>query len=137
MDQNSNKSANWLDGVAVALSGLCLVHCLALPLLVAGLPFISQFSAGHLHLQMLVIVLPLSILALAIGFRRHKNMLVIAAGGTGMLLLVVGATVAHTQLGLTADRIFTIVGALTLATAHYLNSVRARQCQRSTPLEPL
>jgi hypothetical protein len=128
MDQNSVKPANWLDGVAVALSGLCLVHCLALPLIVAGLPFLAQFSAGHLHLQMLIVVLPLSILALAIGSRRHRNLRIIAAGSTGMLLLVIGATVAHTQLGLTADRLFTIAGALTLATAHYYNSVHARQC---------
>jgi hypothetical protein len=132
MDQNSIKSASWLDGAAVALSGLCLIHCLALPLLVAGLPFLTQFSAGHLHLQMLVIVLPLSVLALAIGFRRHKSRFVIVAGGTGMLLLIVGATVAHTQLGLAADRLFTILGALTLATAHYFNSVRSRSCRTSS-----
>jgi len=132
MDQNSIKSASWLDGAAVALSGLCLIHCLALPLLVAGLPFLTQFSAGHLHLQMLVIVLPLSVLALAIGFRRHKSRFVIAAGGTGMLLLIVGATFAHTQLGLAADRLFTILGALTLATAHYFNSVRSRSCKTSS-----
>lgn len=132
MDQNSVKSANWLDSVAVALSGLCLVHCLALPLIVAGLPFLAQFSAGHLHLQMLVVVLPLSIVALAIGFRRHQDMRIIAAGGAGMLLLVIGATVAHTQLGLAADRLFTILGALTLATAHYFNSVRSRSCRSSS-----
>ncbi len=128
MDQNSIKPASWLDGVAVALSGLCLVHCLALPLIVAGLPFLAQFSAGHLHLQMLIVVLPLSILALTIGLRRHRNLRIIAAGSIGMLLLVIGATVAHTQLGLTADRLFTIAGALTLATAHYYNSIGARKC---------
>ena len=44
-----------------------------------------------------------------------------------MLALVIGATVAHSHLGLAADRAFTIVGALTLAAAHYFNSVRSRR----------
>ena len=121
-----SKSTRWLDGVAVGLSALCLVHCLALPLLVAGLPFFAQFSESHLHGQMLLIVLPLSIVALGLGFRHHRSTNIVLAGVIGMLTLVVGATVAHTQLGLTADRLFTIFGAFVLAAAHFYTSVRAR-----------
>ena len=120
------KQSKWLDGAAVALSALCLLHCLALPLIVAGLPFLAQFAEGHLHAQMLVIVLPLSIVALGLGYRHHESLQIVAGGGAGMLLLVIGATVAHGQLGLTADRVFTIAGALVLATAHYFNSMRSR-----------
>lgn len=122
-----SKSARWLDGAAVGLSALCLIHCLALPLLVAGLPFLTQFSEGHLHAQMLFVVLPLSIVALGLGFRHHRRMLIVLAGAVGMLTLYVGATVAHAQWGLAADRSFTIVGALILATAHFYNSVRTRE----------
>ena len=126
MDQDTPNKTNWLDSTAVVLSALCLVHCLALPLIVIGVPFLAQFAEGHLHLQMLVVVLPLSSLALGIGVRRHRNQRILFAGIAGMLLLVIGATVAHTQLGLIADRAFTICGSLTLATAHYFNSIRAR-----------
>lgn len=108
------------------LSALCLVHCLALPLIVIGVPFFAQFAEGHLHLQMLVVVLPLSTLALGIGYRRHRNSRILFAGFVGMILLIIGATVAHAQLGLMADRAFTICGSLTLATAHYFNSIRAQ-----------
>ena len=124
MDQNTTKSGSWLDGAAVTLSALCLVHCLALPLIVAGVPFLAQYSEGHLHAQVLVVVLPLSIVALALGFRRHRNRRIVLGGAAGMLLLLVGATVAHEQLGLTADRVFTIAGSITLATAHFYNSYR-------------
>jgi len=130
-----SKSTSWLDGAAVGLSALCLIHCLALPLLVAGLPFLAQFSEGHLHLQMLVIVLPLSIVALGLGFRHHRNMKIVLGGVVGMLILVVGATVAHTELGLSADRAFTITGALTLATAHFYNSVRTRERKKTSASE--
>ena len=121
------KPTNWLDGAAVALSALCLIHCLALPIIVAGLPFLAQFAEGHLHLQMLVVVLPLSVVALGLGYRRHRSVRIVAAGTVVMLALVIGATVAHNQLGLAADRAFTIVGALVLASAHYFNSVRSRR----------
>jgi hypothetical protein len=126
MDQDTPNKTNWLDGAAVVLSALCLVHCLALPLIVIGVPFLAQFAEGHLHLQMLVVVLPLSTLALGIGYRRHRNSRILFAGIVGMLLLIIGATVAHAQLGLIADRTFTICGSLTLATAHYFNSIRAQ-----------
>jgi hypothetical protein len=121
------KPTNWLDGAAVALSALCLVHCLALPIIVAGLPFLAEFAEGHLHLQMLVVVLPMSVVALALGFRRHRSSRIVVAGTVGMLTLVIGATLAHTYLGLAADRAFTIVGAFVLAAAHYFNSVCSRR----------
>jgi uncharacterized membrane protein len=127
-----SKSTNWLDGAAVGLSALCLIHCLALPLLVAGLPFLAQFAEGHLHAQMLMVVLPLSFIALGLGYRHHRNLKIVAAGALGMLILTIGATVAHDNLGLAADRLFTIVGALVLATAHFYNSVQTRERRKST-----
>jgi len=126
MVQSMSKPNNWLDGAAVALSALCLVHCLALPLIVAGLPFFAQFAEGHLHLQMLVLVLPVSVVAFGLGFRRHRNRRIVTTGSLGMLLLVIGATVAHDKLGLAADRSFTIAGALVLAMSHFFNSYRSR-----------
>lgn len=126
MDQNSHKGTDWLDGAAVTLSTLCLIHCAALPLLIVGLPSFAQFSASHLHAQALMLVIPLSFLALGLGFRRHRDVKIVAVGIVGMLLLVFGATIAHQQLGLAADRAFTIGGSLTLATAHFLNSYRKK-----------
>lgn len=126
-----SKSTKWLDGAAVGLSALCLIHCLALPLVVAGLPFLAQFAEGHLHAQMLVVVLPLSIVALGLGFRHHRNAKIVLAGIAGMALLTIGATIAHSEWGLAADRTFTIVGALVLAAAHFYNSVQTRDRRKS------
>ena len=96
-----------------------------------GVPFLAQYAETHLHYQVLVLVIPLSVLALAIGYRRHRNARIVAGGALGMLLLVVGATVAHTQLGLAADRVFTIAGSLLLATAHFFNSYRKKLASSS------
>ncbi len=130
-DPNSANSTAWLDGAAVLLSALCLVHCLLLPFIVAGLPLLAQFYDGHLHAQMLIVVVPLSVAALGIGFRGHRNRNVVTGGATGLLLLIVGATFAHEYLGVFADRFLTIAGALVLAMAHYRNSVLARRHRRA------
>jgi len=57
MNQAPAKSTDWLDSAAVGLSGLCLLHCLALPLVAGALPVLLPFVDGHLHAQMLVLVL--------------------------------------------------------------------------------
>lgn len=127
MNQAPAKSTDWLDGAAVGLSGLCLVHCLALPLVAGVLPILLPFVEGHLHIQMLVLVLPLSVIAIGIGVARHRNLRVAWLALAGMALLVVGATVAHQQLGLLADRVFTVCGAVILAAAHLYNGLLSRR----------
>ena len=126
MDDNSSNPLGFLDNAAVVLSGVCLLHCLTLPILIAALPFMSQFGQGHFHGQMLLVVLPVSVIAFTLGFRRHRVKSIIAWGGVGMLLLVLGATVAHNSYGLAADRTVTMSAALILAFAHYFNNRLSR-----------
>jgi len=128
-DNSASRTTEILDRIGILLSGLCLVHCLALPLLITAAPFLGQFAEGHLHAQMLVVVLPLSTGALALGFRRHRNGQIIAAGLVGMLLLTLGGTLMHEQFGLVADRTFTMSGAIILAISHWFNSRAGRQCK--------
>jgi hypothetical protein len=127
MNQTPTKSTDWLDGAAVGLSGLCLLHSLALPFLVGALPVLLPFADGHLHVQMLFIVVPLSILAIGTGFAGHRNMRVVLGAIAGLALLGFGATVAHDSLGIVADRIFSISGAIVLAIAHFYNGLLARR----------
>ena len=122
MNDSSSKSRSALDVTAVTLSGLCLLHCLALPFIVAGLPFLSSISGDHFHAEMLWIVLPISLVALGLGFHKHHDWRVWSIGIPGMLLLIFGGTFAHAQYGLSADRTFTLLGAITLAVAHFINS---------------
>ena len=130
MVNSAPKPTVMLDRVAVLLSGLCLLHCLALPFLLVSLPAISAFSEGHLHAQMLILAIPVSVFALAFGFRRHGSRCIIGFGVLGMLLLVIGGTVAHSHYGLVADRTFSISGALVLGATHYFNSRRVRACRQ-------
>jgi hypothetical protein len=133
MVNSALKSPATLDRAAVMLSGLCLLHCLALPFLLVSLPALSALTAGHLHAQMLIVAIPVSVIALGFGFRRHGSRYVLAFGALGMLLLVVGGTLAHSYYGIVADRSFTVSGALVLAVAHYFNSRLVRHCRSDEP----
>lgn len=125
-DNSGVKSSGVLDKTAVVLSGLCLVHCLALPIVLALLPFLNELVSDHLHAQMLGVVVPVSVLAFGIGFRRHRSWYVMAAGALGLVVLIVGGTLAHNRYGLTADRTLTIAGSLLLAVTHFYNSRLSR-----------
>ena len=122
MNDRLIKPAGLLDRTAIALSSLCVVHCLALPVLIAVLPFLAHFGDDHWHAEVLIVVLPVSLLAFSLGYRRHRNRPVIAAGLDGAMLLVIGGTVVHATFGTVADRIVTIVASLLLAIAHYRNN---------------
>jgi hypothetical protein len=126
MPDNSGAQSTVLDKTAVALSGLCLVHCLALPLVLAFLPFLNVLAEDQLHAQMLLIAVPVSTVAFTIGFRRHRRLIIAAFGALGLSLLIAGGTVAHSRYGLTADRTLTVAGSLVLALTHFWNSRLSR-----------
>ena len=127
MNHTPAKSSDWLDGAAVALSGLCLLHCLALPFFAGALPLLMPFTESHLHAQVLFFAVPLSALAIGIGYARHRDPRVVLAALSGLGLLVVGATVAHGSLGVIADRLFTVSGSIVLAAAHLWNGLLSRR----------
>ena len=120
-----------LDQVAVALSGLCLLHCLLLPFAVAILPFFGQFSDDHLHLELLVVVVPISVVALVLGYRRHDHLGIVGWGLVGLSLLAIGGTIAHARYGLLADRMLTVAGSIILAVTHYRNFRLTKVAARS------
>lgn len=127
MNQTPAKSTDWLDGAAIGLSGLCLLHCLALPFFAGVLPVLMPFTDSHLHAQILYFAVPLSIVAVGIGYARHHSLRVVIAAAAGLALLILGATVAHGSLGILADRLLTISGSLVLAAAHFWNGLLSRR----------
>lgn len=85
----SNDSHGWLDSFAISMSVICAVHCLVTPFLVAVLPVLASTFWVHesFHLWMLALVVPLAILSLYLGCRKHKRKLVLVLGAIGVTLL--------------------------------------------------
>ena len=123
------------DGAGIAASALCLVHCLASPLLLvvgSALPFGSE--TDHLiHMGLLAFVVPVSGYALITGFRHHGLRLPITLGTLGVAGLVVAATLLHDAVGHDAERWVTIASSVILATGHVQNyrGCRAHDCEHT------
>jgi hypothetical protein len=112
-----------LDGLAMAISGLCAVHCLALPLILSLSPFLSGTILGSddFHRWLLMLVLPLSLVAFGRGYRWHRDRQIWTPGIIGLLLLIGSALFGVEILTEWGERAMTVVGGMTLAWAHYLN----------------
>lgn len=115
------------DLTGIALSFTCLIHCLALPLLLLLAPALSRWVAlpEGVHAAILLLALPAAAIAMRDGWRRHRRLTpgLFAIAGLGLLATGLAAhegwfAVADHEL---ADRLLTSVGALTLAAAHLVN----------------
>lgn len=117
------------DGLAMSLSGLCLVHCLALPVLALSLPIIGVLSdAEWVHWMFVALAVPASMLAFLTGSgRRSWSLIGLAAIGLG--LLVGGAAGWPDHAGETA---VTVAGGLVLASVHWVNWRRTRHVHHET-----
>lgn len=110
-----------LDRVALLLSGLCLIHCLALPVALLLGPFLGTWlldTETTVHWILLALALPVSAYALTRGFRRHGRVSVLWLGGAGLILMLVGASQI---LGEQSETLFTVIGVLLLLFAHIRN----------------
>ncbi|MFT7654016.1 MAG: hypothetical protein ACI9ON_001827 [Limisphaerales bacterium] len=115
-----------LDRVAIFLSGLCLVHCLALPVaLVLGSVFSDWLVATetNAHWILLGLAAPTSVWALGRGFRAHRSHLTLGLGMGGLLVMFVG--VSHIA-GESWEIALTVIGVTAVLIAHIRNALARR-----------
>jgi hypothetical protein len=107
-----------MDRIGIALSGLCLVHCLGSTIFLAMLA-----SAGGIlldpiiHEVGLMFAIGFGILALGRGILEHGFMMPASVGGLGLGVMGGALTMAHDG----AEVIYTILGVAILALGHDLN----------------
>lgn len=123
---------DWIERGAVGASFLCLVHCLALPFLLAALPALATALpvSERFHIWIIAFAVPTSAVALWTGWFEHGAVFPVLVGGVGLGLLAIGAFV----FGETFWEIpVTVCGSLILAAAH-LRNWRLRH--NSRPVRP-
>ena len=120
---------NFTDKMAISLSLLCAIHCLAFPLVILLLPTVAalQLNDEAFHLWMLVAVIPTSLYALTMGCQQHKHYRLLAVGLVGLLFLV-----SAVVLGGVWEKVLTCIGAGIMAFGHYRNY---RLCQHEENCE--
>ena len=116
------------DKIAMSLSMLCMMHCLAFPLLVALLPSISALPLDKeaFHLWMVIAVIPISLYALTLGCKKHKKISILSSGLLGLVCLISAVLLGESRIGEAGEKILTVIGAILIAFSHYKNF---HQCQ--------
>ena len=108
-----------LDRVAIGLSSLCLVHCIATVLLAAMLASAGAALANPAwHEVGFTLAMLIGAVALGRGYALHRDPRPLAIGVGGLALMGTGLTLPH---GL-AEIGCTMAGVLLLAGAHRLNA---------------
>ncbi|WP_191992976.1 MerC domain-containing protein [Sphingomonas parva] len=107
-----------MDRMAIALSGLCLVHCLASAIFLAMLS-----AAGGLLLDPIIheiglmLAIGLGVLALGRGIVEHGFMMPSAVGGLGLGVMAGSLMIPHGG----GSTVYSVIGVLLLAMGHDLN----------------
>ena len=115
-------STSKLDGIAVSLSGLCLVHCLATAVLLAFVSAAGGFlGAPVIHEVGLTLAMVLGAIALGRGIMEHGFMMPSAIGGLGLGVMAGALTLPHDG----SEALATVFGVMILALGHRLNAMAA------------
>jgi hypothetical protein len=121
--------SRYFDRIAIALSTICIVHCIAMPFIVALLPLaaISFGGDAHFHQLMLWLVVPTSIVGFALGFRVHRRASIILAGAAAVALLTTAALWGHAAWNAPTEVAVSLIASILLATAHWRNFREVRR----------
>lgn len=104
------------DGAAICVSGLCILHCLALPFLASLLPIFGTLAENEWIHKALVIVTPLIVGSALIRSCPGRDRIVFAGIALAGIALLFAAAFVHELHDYETP--LTVMGALILAGAH-------------------
>jgi hypothetical protein len=127
------------DRFAILLSGLCAIHCIALPIIASIIPLLTAtIHHGNdvhefwFHQFILLFILPISLIALATGYNSHRRILPLVIAAIGLTILAFIALFAEQLLidnviPYEGETLLTITGGLIHAAGHILNLQATRK----------
>ncbi|HXG80428.1 MAG TPA: MerC domain-containing protein [Sphingomicrobium sp.] len=109
-----------LDQLAIGLSGLCLVHCLATAVMLALVSAAgSMLGSPWIHEVGLGLAMVMGAIALGRGILEHGYSMPSAVGGLGLGVMAGALTLPHDG----TEALYTVVGVAILALGHRLNFI--------------
>ena len=127
MNRLNAKGNRWspvarLDLYAVGLSTLCVIHCVALPLLVALMPVAAQAAENELvHRVLVIAAIPVSLRVIWKTRPVSANRLFVGGALTGLGLLLLAAFIEAVS---PYEEPITVAGAVLLGSAHLWHWMR-------------
>lgn len=146
-----------LDRTGVFASIFCAIHCAVAPILLLAAPTLGGLWSHPLsHLAIAALVLPVAAFALRNGFRTHGRRWVLTVGGLGIAFVLIGAVLPYLtgssvegcadcdqccpsfvvdeatgarSLNVPPASIITLLGGISLVTAHLANLRCCSRCR--------
>tara|TARA_B100001063_G_C16574758_1_gene457702 strand:+ start:309 stop:710 length:402 start_codon:yes stop_codon:yes gene_type:complete len=111
------------DKLAAGLSMACVIHCFFAPsLIILSYSFLSfSVESEFVHYIIIMIAVPISLLALGLGYKNHKILSFLLSGIFGLSLLILAVVLGEAMLGEIGERTLTLVGSLIVAYSHFMN----------------
>ncbi len=107
-----------LDMTGIILSTLCLLHCLAVPIIATGA--LVWVASEAIHISFTIALAGIVLLVAWPSYQRHRRAVVPAFLVGGLVLLIV-AVLSESILGESAETILTSFGSVMLIFGHVLN----------------
>jgi type III secretory pathway component EscS len=119
-----------LDNLGIVASVICLIHCMAMPFILALLPFmgLSFLDTEEAHWVLAFFIIGFALVAIFPAYLNHKRPGILSAMIVGMLLVVFGAFFAEHTLGHAYEMPLLVVGNLILVATHWRNRSLIKCC---------
>ena len=106
-----------------------MLHCLAVPLLIIGVPFLGWMEMEFdVHRYLAAFAVLSVVVALIPGYLVHRRHTVLLGGIAGMALIISGAWVIAPYFGEAPEAVFTVAGAAVLFLTHFKNQRHCQAC---------
>ena len=111
------------DKLAISLSLVCVIHCLFAPsfVILSSGYYAATLDNEFVHNLILFFAIPISLFALALGYKNHGAPQYFFIGITGLIILVMAVILGEPLYGETGEILFTILGSVFVVFAHYKN----------------
>jgi hypothetical protein len=124
-----NIKVNW-DGLGIATSLICAIHCIVLPLVLTSLPLFG-INIVHNHLfewGMIILAFCIGVYALLHGYKtHHKNVLPVLLFTAGFILLTAK------QFFLSVENYFVAPAVILIISAHFYNYTLCKKSKCASP----
>lgn len=122
------------DRIGIALSGLCAVHCLVLPL---ALPFLGTL-ASFLHSEwthaiLAALIVPTVVYTSWRGYKHHGKQEVVWLLSIGALAVLLAIAAGERGAGEHIEMAVTTLGSALLITGHWQNHKQLAHCTNGKP----
>lgn len=107
-----------LNKVGLWLSILCTIHCIAMPFLITAIPFMSgSFISERSEIYLIGVSAIIAVFLLVKDYRNHQNPLPLILLAFALSFNFIGLFLAKAPYEIA----FNVIGALTMATAYWIN----------------